>query len=73
MNFFAHVTEDKAELVGPLQKPELTEQSLAARLGIPVEKIDIQMTRLGGGYGRRSYAHWLLEAALISQKNEGTG
>ncbi len=26
------------------------------------------MTRLGGGYGRRSYAHWLIEAALISQR-----
>ena len=26
------------------------------------------MTRLGGGYGRRSYAHWVIEAALISQK-----
>jgi len=26
------------------------------------------MTRMGGGYGRRSYAHWLIEAALISQK-----
>ena len=68
MNFFAHVTADKVELSGPLQKPELTEQALSARLGIPVEKIDIKMTRLGGGYGRRSYAHWLIEAALISQK-----
>ncbi len=68
MNFFAHVTEEKAELIGPLQKPEYTEQTLSARLGMPLEKIDIQMTRLGGGYGRRSYAHWLVEAALISQK-----
>ncbi|MDW7692528.1 molybdopterin cofactor-binding domain-containing protein [Flammeovirgaceae bacterium SG7u.111] len=68
MNFFAHVTSDKAELIGPLQKPELTEQALSARLGMPVENIDIKMTRLGGGYGRRSYAHWLIEAALISQK-----
>ena len=68
MNFFAHVTDDKAELSGPLQKPEFTEQALSARLGLPLEKIDIQMTRLGGGYGRRSYAHWLIEAALISQK-----
>ena len=68
MNFFADVTEEKAELIGPLQKPELTEQTLSARLGMPVEKIDIRMTRLGGGYGRRSYAHWLVEAALISQK-----
>ncbi|MDH5379955.1 MAG: molybdopterin-dependent oxidoreductase [Cyclobacteriaceae bacterium] len=70
MNFFAHVTPEKAELAGPLQKPELTEKTLAARLGMPVEKIDIQMTRLGGGFGRRSYAHFLLEAALISQKVE---
>jgi isoquinoline 1-oxidoreductase beta subunit len=68
MNFFAHVTHDKALLIGPLQKPELTEQALSARLGMPLEKIEIEMTRLGGGFGRRSYAHWLLEAALISQK-----
>ena len=68
MNFFAHVTADKAELAGPLQKPEYTEKALSARLGLPLDKIDIQMTRLGGGFGRRSYAHWLVEAALISRK-----
>lgn len=68
MNFFAHVTDEKAELIGGLQKPEFTELALSTRLGMPLEKIDIQMTRLGGGYGRRSYAHWLIEAALISQK-----
>jgi isoquinoline 1-oxidoreductase subunit beta len=68
MNFFAHVTPEKAELGGPLQKAELTERTLATRLGMPVEKIDIQLTRLGGGFGRRSYAHWMIEAALISQK-----
>ncbi len=68
MNFFAHIQGDKVSLAGPLQKPEYTEQALAARLGISVENIDIKMTRLGGGFGRRSYAHWLLEAALISQK-----
>jgi isoquinoline 1-oxidoreductase subunit beta len=68
MNFFAHVGDNKAELVGPLQKPEMTEQALSARLGLPLEKIDIKLTRLGGGFGRRSYAHWMIEAALISQK-----
>jgi isoquinoline 1-oxidoreductase beta subunit len=49
MNFFAHVTAEKAKLSGPLQKPEFTEQALSARLGMPLEKIDIKMTRLGGG------------------------
>ena len=68
MNFFANVTATRADLAGPLQKPELTEQALSARLGMPVENINIEMTRLGGGYGKRSYAHWLIEAALISQK-----
>ncbi|WP_026952243.1 xanthine dehydrogenase family protein molybdopterin-binding subunit [Algoriphagus mannitolivorans] len=68
MNFFAHVQEDKIECAGPLQKPELTEQALSARLGVPIENIYIDMTRLGGGYGRRSYAHWLIEAAVISKE-----
>lgn len=70
MNFFADVQADSALLVGPLQKAELTEHTLADRLGIPVAQIDIEMTRLGGGYGRRSYANWAIEAALISQKME---
>ncbi len=68
MNFFAHVAEDKAELVGPIQTPEFMEKSVAARLGLPLEKIDIQMTRQGGGFGRRLYGHFVVEAAVISQK-----
>lgn len=68
MNFFADISNGKAELAGPLQKAELTEHTVSARLGIPLENIDIQLTRLGGGYGRRSYANWALEVALISQK-----
>lgn len=68
MNFFAHVTDDKAELVGPIQTPEFMEKSVAARLGLPLEKVDIQMTRMGGGFGRRLYGHFLVEAAVISQK-----
>jgi isoquinoline 1-oxidoreductase beta subunit len=68
MNFFANVTADKAELAGPIQTPEFMEKSVAARLGLPLEKVDIQMTRMGGGFGRRLYGHYLVEAAVISQK-----
>lgn len=71
MNFFAHVTEERAELVGPIQTPEFMEKSVSARLGLPLEKIDIQMTRQGGGFGRRLYGHYLIEAAVISQKIKG--
>ena len=68
MNFYADVKDGSALFAGPLQKAELSEQTISARIGIPVENIDIRLTRLGGGYGRRSYAHWAVEAGLISQK-----
>lgn len=68
MNCFAHVTDTEALLVAPLQAPEFAEKTLSRRLGLPLEKIDIQMTRMGGGFGRRAYGHYLVEAALISQK-----
>ena len=68
MNFFADVTEDRAELIGPIQTPEMMEKSVAERLGLPLEKVDIQMTRMGGGFGRRLYGHFLTEAGVISQK-----
>ena len=68
MNFFADVTEDSAVLAGPIQTPEFMEKTISARLGLPLDKIDIQMTRMGGGFGRRLYGHYMVEAALISQK-----
>ena len=68
MNFFADVTADRATLVGPIQTPEYMEKSVATRLGMELDQIDIQMTRMGGGFGRRLYGHFLVEAAVISQQ-----
>ncbi|MHA7830817.1 MAG: xanthine dehydrogenase family protein molybdopterin-binding subunit [Flagellimonas sp.] len=68
MNFFAHVTPEKAELLGPVQTPEFLEKTLVSRLGMPAEKIDVMMTRMGGGFGRRLYGTFAVEAASISQK-----
>jgi len=65
---FAHVTADKADLAGPIQAPEIIEQTLSARLGLPLEQIDIALTRMGGGFGRRAYGHHLVEAAVISRQ-----
>ncbi len=68
MNFFANVTDDRAELVGPIQTPEFMERSVAERLGMTLEQVDIKMTRMGGGFGRRLYGHFLTEAGVISQR-----
>ncbi len=68
MNFFAHVTSDKAELVGPIQTPEFLHKTLVSVLGLPAENVSIMMTRMGGGFGRRLYGHFGTEAAVISQQ-----
>src|SRR6188768_889936 len=68
MNFFAHVTDEKALVAGPQQAPGWSEPTLAKLLNLPADKIEIQMTRMGGGFGLRAYAHYIYEAALISKK-----
>jgi CO/xanthine dehydrogenase Mo-binding subunit len=69
MNFFAHVTGDKAELFGPTQTPNSLRTSASKLLGIPAENISVGMTRMGGGFGRRLYTHFGLEAAAISRQS----
>ncbi|UIR56860.1 molybdopterin-dependent oxidoreductase [Sphingobacterium sp. SRCM116780] len=65
---FAHVTADSAVLYAPIQAPEVITGTLVARLGLPKEKIKINLARMGGGFGLRAYGHHLVEAAIISQK-----
>ena len=66
MNFFAHVKEDSVELVGPTQTPESARKGVAKLLGISEDKISLEITRLGGGFGRRLMTDYVLEAAELS-------
>ncbi|MDF4204278.1 molybdopterin-dependent oxidoreductase [Maribacter sp. SA7] len=68
MNFYADVTAERALFNGPIQTPEFLEKTLSSRLGMPLEKIDIKMSRMGGGFGRRLYGTFGVEAAVISQR-----
>lgn len=68
MNAFAHVQGGKVKIAAPLQIPALIMPTIASSLGIPVENIEMDITRMGGGFGRRAYAHYIVEAALISQQ-----
>ncbi len=66
MNFYANVTAERAELIGPIQTPERTRTQVAELLGRPESEVTIDMTRMGGGFGRRLYGDFTLEAAEIS-------
>jgi isoquinoline 1-oxidoreductase beta subunit len=68
MNFFAHVRPDGVELVGPTQTPELARNETAKLLGIPPEKVTVQLTRMGGGFGRRLKADYVVEAVQVSKR-----
>jgi isoquinoline 1-oxidoreductase beta subunit len=68
MNFFAHVTDGNALLIGPHQAPGWIEPTLSKILNLPADKIEIRMARMGGGFGLRAYGHYVTEAALISKK-----
>ncbi len=66
-NFFAHVQADKVELIGPTQTPDRARQETATLLGIPAENITVEITRLGGGFGRRLRADYVVEAVEVSR------
>ncbi len=66
MNFFANVTDDKVELVGPIQTPKWTAERISKKLERNIDQISLEMTRMGGGFGRRLYGDFALEAAEIS-------
>ena len=68
MNFFAHVEGDSAELVGPVQTPEFLRRSVASACNLAEENITVSLTRMGGGFGRRLYGNFGVEAAVISQR-----
>jgi isoquinoline 1-oxidoreductase beta subunit len=67
MNFFAHVREDGVELVGPTQTPDRARNETAKLLGISPDKVTVDLTRLGGGFGRRLQADYVLDAVEVSQ------
>jgi isoquinoline 1-oxidoreductase beta subunit len=66
MNFFANVTTDKVVLAGSIQTPENSAKNVAKKLGRDLKDIHVEMTRIGGGFGRRLTGDFVVEAAVIS-------
>ncbi len=67
MNFFAHVKENSIELVGPTQTPDRARAEASKITGIAAENITLELTRQGGGFGRRLSADFVREAVFVSK------
>lgn len=68
MNCTASVTADKVELWLPSQFPEQARRAASQLTSVPLEKIEAHVTFLGGGFGRRAYQDFVIEAVQLSQK-----
>ncbi len=64
----AHFKGDSCEVWGPIQGPDWIQSDLAEKLKIPAEKITVNMTFLGGGFGRKAFTDYTTEAVLISKE-----
>jgi isoquinoline 1-oxidoreductase beta subunit len=67
-NCYAHVEEDRCHIIAPTQSPSGASRSAAAVTGLPRENIVVDMTRVGGGFGRRLTNDYVAEAAIISKQ-----
>ena len=67
-NCYAHVKEDSCHVIVPTQMPSAASRAVAAVTGLPRENIRIDMTRVGGGFGRRMPVDYVTEATIISQR-----
>jgi len=66
MNFFADVKEKSVRLAGPTQTPQSAVDQVAKLLNIPAANITLELTKMGGGFGRRLNNDYALEAAELS-------
>ncbi|KQP20231.1 twin-arginine translocation pathway signal protein [Methylobacterium sp. Leaf469] len=53
------------------QAPQATHDRLAKKLNLAADKVRVNQTLLGGGFGRKSKPDYVLEAALCSQAVDG--
>ena len=67
MNCVADVREDRCIIWAPTQAPNSLQDEVAKFLGTTPEKVEVNVTLIGGGFGRRLAVDYALEAAEISR------
>ena len=67
-NATAWYQNDKIEVWAPVQAPQTARAELAQFFDIPLENITINVTLLGGGFGRKSKSDFVVEAVTLSKE-----
>ena len=61
------IVDGKAEIWTSVQSPQAAHDLVAKYLGLPGENVTVNVTLLGGGFGRKSKPDFAVEAALCSK------
>jgi CO/xanthine dehydrogenase Mo-binding subunit len=67
INCTAHVKEDSIEIWAPTQHPQRAVDHVARITGRPRERIRLHVIPMGGAFGRRASADFVVEAVQISR------
>jgi isoquinoline 1-oxidoreductase beta subunit len=67
MNCTAAVRDGGVELWVPTQVPDDARQTAAAAAGVPIERVRVNTTLLGGGFGRRAASDFVGEAVDVAK------
>jgi isoquinoline 1-oxidoreductase subunit beta len=67
MNCVADVRADRCTIWAPTQAPNRLQKQVATLLGLTPDKVEVNVTLIGGGFGRRLAVDYALEAAEISR------
>jgi isoquinoline 1-oxidoreductase beta subunit len=68
LNCIAHYQSDKIEIWGPIQAPDWVQGDISDKFKMPKEKVIVNMTFLGGGFGRKAFLDYTQEAVTISKQ-----
>jgi isoquinoline 1-oxidoreductase subunit beta len=60
--------DGKVEVWAPSQNPQGAQEAIAAAVGAKKEDVTVNVTLLGGGFGRKSFPDFAIEAAVLSKK-----
>ena len=60
--------DGKVEAWAPTQNPQGAQDAIAAAVGAKKEDVTVHVTLLGGGFGRKSFPDFAVEAAVLSKK-----
>jgi isoquinoline 1-oxidoreductase subunit beta len=66
-NCTAHFQGSKCELWAPTQVPQDCRDSVATAIGLDPDQVKVNVTLMGGGFGRRLEHDYAVEAALVSK------